>query len=330
MLNLNKLFQTSVHSLTSLVITLSAEYESLGNYVEEYLIASLNEINKTIFYADRYFSFDSVKEIFVSSSLFGGDNLVIVKFKTKPTVEQSKQLIELMNLANVENRLFLICDKLDKKDLAGSWVGLFDEVLAISGDISESRVWVNHMLKASELTISDAAFELLLNLNQNNYTQLRQEVNKFTFLYPAGYDINYQDAMEQLTDNAQFNVFALSNAYLVGDLELSTKIFNNVCVDSENIILLIWLIAEDLRKLIQIKNAVKNGQSVQSVMPALRIWGDAVSSFQIANQRISYTLLLELLNEVAQVDIAVKGLSTEKPMFLLEKIIAKFCGEKAC
>ncbi|MDD3266279.1 MAG: DNA polymerase III subunit delta [Burkholderiales bacterium] len=329
MLNLNKFFQANIEHLNSFVISFGEEYGSLANYIEDYIASSLIDVKKDTFLADRYFSFDVVKEIFLSSSLFGDSNLVIVRFKTKPTIEQSKQLLELIKLVNSENRLLLQCDKLDKKDLASGWVGAFDDILILSGDSSESRVWINHMLKASGITIQESALELLLNLNQNNYTQLRQEVHKFTFLYPANYEINYEDALEQLTDNAQFNVFALSNAYLMGDVNRSLKIFSNVCIDSENVILLIWLISEDIRKLLQIKNAVKNGQNIDSAIASLRVWGDAVNALKFAHNRLSYNLLLSILDEIARVDLAIKGLLPDSCNPMLEKIVMKFCQKDA-
>lgn len=329
MLNLSKFFQTDVNNINSLLITSESDYDSLRNYVEEYFISSFVDTTKNVFLADRYFSFDDVKEMFSSASLFGGSNLAIVRFKTKPTVEQSKQLLELINLINSENRLLLQCDKLEKKDLSNAWISVFDMALSLSGDISESRIWVNHMLKSADITINDSAFDLLLNLNQNNYTQLSQEVNKFTFLYPANYEISYQDAMEQLTDNAQFNVFALSNAYLIGNVDKTIKIFRNVCVDSENAILLIWLISEDIRKLLQIKNYVKNGQSVSTAVASLRVWGDGVDALKAAHSRLSYNLLLELLDNVAKVDLSIKGLMSDDYNYMLEQIIIKFCQKDA-
>lgn len=325
MLNLSKFFQININQINSFVITSIDDYDSLSNYVENYFVLSLANISKNNFLADRYFSFNVVKEIFSSSSLFGESNIVIVKFKTKPTAEQSKELLELMSLINSENRLILQCDKLEKKDLTSSWIGAFDDVLVLSGDSTESRSWVNHMLKAHGITIHDSAFDILLSLNQNNYTQLYQEVNKFTFLYPSNYEISYQDAMEQLTDNAQFNVFALSNVYLLGDINKALKIFHNVCVDNENIILLIWLITEDVRKLIQIKNAVKNGVNIQSAISSLRVWGDAIYALQSAHQRLGYNDLLEVLDDLSKIDFAVKGLLSTNSAYMLEKIITKFC-----
>lgn len=290
---------------------------TLGRLGTEYLRHSFN--------ADRYFNFQVVQELLQNSSLFGDKNFVEVVFKTKPTAEQQKQLLEFIHLFDEQSFLCLTCDKLDKKELSAPWIqqqhGLF---LPLLGDVNESRVWATYLFQSAKLGIDPAGLDLLLNMNQNNLAQLQQEISKLCLLYTAPYEISFADAKENLVDNAQFNVFALSNAYLSGNSALAYKIFVNVCGSIEDSILVLWNFAEDLRKLIRIKGALKNDQNFNNAISGLRIWGESIALFRQANQRISYQQLLIYLDELAQIDCMIKGIKSWAALIKLERLIINF------
>ena len=284
------------------------------------------------FTADRYFDFAVIEDIMRSSSLFAEKNLLLVSFKTKPTLEQQKKLSILYGLLDENNYLILTCDKLDKKDLASDWLKYYDKAglfFILNGDISEARTFVKYRFGEYNFAIDEDALELLLELNQGNLTQLNQEINKLSLLFNAPYTITLEDAQLHLIDNSNYSIYALSEAYLLGNLTLTRKIFKNVCIANEEVILMSWNLGEDLRKLIKIKNLQKTEANFRTIAGAFRIWGNSIVAFEKAASRLSYVQILEYFDDLAKIDMAVKGIRQEDPILLLEKLLTDICiGKK--
>lgn len=329
-MSLNKLFSSELSQFNSLIVSATEDCDAIMSYIEDLLIKQLGvRFKRKTCFVDRFFDLQDVNDIISSTSLFGDANLIVLRFKTKPSIEQAKKLIVIFEHLNEDNKILLFCDKLDKKDQSAEWLnsGIKHSgmLISISGDLKEARLWADHILANNNLSMDKNALDLLLNYNQNNLTQLYQELNKFCLLYQSGYSISYNDAVEQLTDNAQFNVFALSSAYLNGNLTLALKIFNNVCQEVEDTILVVWNLSEDLRKLIQIKNALRSSNNFTNAISGLRIWGDSINAFQIANERISYQLLLSSYDDLAVIDKIVKGLESGDVFAKLQQVIFNLC-----
>lgn len=322
-MNLNKLLNTNIVEINSAIIAASEDNAALVNYIETWLQSKLGaRYNKKTYQADRYFNIAVIFDELNANSLFGDANFIIIRFKTKPSIEQAKLIEQAFELANSDNFILLVCDKLDKKDTAAAWVMAANLYVALSGDVDEARMWALHKFSSTGLQIEDDALEFILTMNYGNYTQLNQDIERISFLFVNHpQKINKDDVVAQLTDNAQYNIFALSAAYLNGDSDLSLKIFDNVCQATEDAILLMWTIGEDLRKLIQIKNELRNNPNIMTILPKLRIWGNATNSFQLANRRLTYSFLLNCLNDLAQIDTVIKGLKSGDGIFLLRQLI---------
>ena len=71
--------------------------------------------------------------------------------------------------------------------------------------------------------------------------------------------------------------------------------------------MLLWAVAEDIRILIRLAAAFKQGQSVQSVRNSLRLWGDKQTLAPIAVKRIPAVRLIEALKTCAKIDRIIKG-----------------------
>ena len=71
--------------------------------------------------------------------------------------------------------------------------------------------------------------------------------------------------------------------------------------------MLLWAVAEDIRTLIRLTAALKQGQSVQSVRNSLRLWGDKQTLAPMAAGRIHIGRLLAALQTCAKIDRIIKG-----------------------
>ncbi len=299
------------------------------NFLREQRLARLadNYLRNT-YAADRYFQFAVVEELVRSNSLFGDKNWIEVSFKTKPTIEQQQQLISLLPLLDENNYLIISCDKLDKKDQGSSWFKKWNEAgdsLLLVGSEGELRQWTLSLLDVFKLKLDNAALDLLLEMNQSNPAQLHQELIRLSWLFPTSSVISYNELKALLLDNSQFTVFAISNHYLRGDVAEVKKVYAQAVQLTEDAILLIWQLSEDLRKLIKIKSALRSNPDFRAVVGDLRVWGESIASFNQAHQRLSYQQILSYLDELAQIDGMIKGIVIGDPLVKLEQLVINFC-----
>ena len=169
------------------------------------------------------------------------------------------------------------------------------------------------------------AKEMLLNMNHGNALQLIADIDKLSYLYPKNSNITAVDIEEHLMDNSLYNIFQLSPAYLSGDLDKSIIIFNNIYQSASDLILICWVITEDIRRLLKLKVLIKQGNTEQQALRSLRLWGDSVKTIPKANQRLEYLNLIELLDDMATIDLMIKGVLLGDLRLKFLYVITKLC-----
>lgn len=329
LLSLSNFLTTALTKSSGVLLSAPEESSVMINFLREQRLARLadNYLRNT-YAADRYFQFAVIEELVRSNSLFGDKNWIEVSFKTKPTIEQQQQLISLLPLLDENNYLIISCDKLDKKDQGSSWFKKWNEAgdsLLLAGSEGELRQWTLSLLDVFKLKLDNAALDLLLEMNQSNPAQLHQELIRLSWLFPTSSVISYNELKALLLDNSQFTVFAISNHYLRGDVAEVRKVYVQAVQSTEEAILLIWQLGEDLRKLIKIKSALRSNPDFRAVVGDLRIWGESIAPFNQAHQRLSYQQILSYLDELARIDGMIKGIVVGDPLVKLEQLVFNFC-----
>lgn len=318
-------------STQAYLISANPEFEPLVNDLVAALHTKLHGYDYRVkLDVDRYSNLAEVIEIVQSNSLFTNKNFIELRFKSKPSLEQQQQLLQLILLLDENNFLCICCDKLDKKDLAATWLTAWRstaELVIVSGEFGEIRHWVQYRFQLSGLSCEIAAAELLIEMNQGNLVQLHQEINKLSLLFATPYQISYQDISAHVVDNVQYNIFALSAAYLRGNLVLAQRIFINLCQNTEDAILVVWSLSEDIRRLFRICGAYKANPQINFMraIDGLRIWGDAVAGFRAAYERLSYPNLIAAFEQLALIDCSLKGLKPGAALLQLEQLIIGMC-----
>lgn len=85
------------------------------------------------------------------------------------------------------------------------------------------------------------------------------------------------------------------------------RLLDSLEAEGEEPVLLLWAVAEDVRTLIRLAAALKQGQSVQAVRNSLRLWGERQTLAPAALKRIGAARLIEALQTCARIDRIIKG-----------------------
>ncbi len=123
LLSLNDyLLQNKIANLS--VISCAEDSYALMDYLIQQFQLKLGDCRRHKFIADRYFKFNTVTEIINSGSLFDDAVYIEINYKTKPTVDQQKEIIQLVEQLNDNTHLLITTDKLTKTDLTTAWMKL--------------------------------------------------------------------------------------------------------------------------------------------------------------------------------------------------------------
>ncbi len=325
-MNLNNILNSKLKKVY--LIYDNEEYYSLVDYVVTSLKTNFAPTNINSYSVDRYFNYQQIFDLINTQSLFHDKNYFELKYQTKPTVEHQQYLIKLIDMLDDYSLLIITTNKLTKKDIGLEWVKQVNKH-GLSVSITNNNIHdiINYKLNQKNITIDATAIDELISLNQNNTVILLNIINQLEILFPLKSHITNKDIIEYNQNNSQYNIYELSNAYLNGDITTALRILHNIYEKPEDAILIMWLITEDIRKLIKIKNLQKKKLPFNQIVEQLKIWGSATALWQKSSNRLSYQHLIAIFNLLSQLDMVVKGLKADDSKLLLGLIIKQICAK---
>lgn len=205
----------------------------------------------------------------------------------------------------------IMLPKLERAQTQAKWFA----ALASAGMVAEAKAigpnvlpqWIEGRLQQQGLRIEPEALALFAERVEGNLLAAKQEIDKLALLYPEGKTLSTAEAEQAVADVARFDVFQLAAAWMGGDAARALHLLDGLQAEGEEPVLLLWAVAEDIRTLLRLAAALKQGQSVQSVRNSLRLWGDKQTLAPLAVRRIAVSKLIAALQECARIDRIIKG-----------------------
>ena len=142
---------------------------------------------------------------------------------------------------------------------------------------------------------------------EGNLLAAHQEIQKLALLYPEG-ELTQEQVESAVLDVARFNVFKLTEAALAGQTARVQRMLEGLQAEGVAAVLVHHTLAEDIRNLKRVKDAVLAGRPLPMVMREQRIWGVKERLFERIVPGLSATAVNRLLWAAHQVDGIVKGL----------------------
>ena len=142
---------------------------------------------------------------------------------------------------------------------------------------------------------------------EGNLLAAHQEIQKLALLYPAG-ELSQAQVESAVLNVARYDVFKLSEAVLGGQVARVQRMLDGLQAEGEAEVLVHYTLAEDIRALKRVKDAMAAGQPLPMALKAQRIWGPRERLFERVLPRLSPARLNNLLQSAHQVDGIVKGL----------------------
>ena len=94
---------------------------------------------------------------------------------------------------------------------------------------------------------------------------------------------------------------------MAGDMARVARLLDGLQAEGDEPVLMLWSVAEDIRTMIRLAAALRQGKTVAQVRNELRLWGDKAQYAAQAAYRFSAGQWLEWLQECAKIDRQIKG-----------------------
>ena len=271
--------------------------------------------------AGAHFDWSEVLASGGAMSLFADKQLLEIRIPSgKPGKEGSVALQQLAESAvgNDSTLTIVILPRLDKATKSTAWfAALENNGISVQIDPIERHAlpaWIAQRLHAQQQRVAEGesgqhTLQFFADRVEGNLLAAHQEIQKLALLYPEG-ELSFEQVERAVLNVARYDVFKLTEAVLSGQPLRVQRMLDGLKAEGEAEVLVHYTLAEEIRALKRVKDAVAAGKALPMVLREQRIWGPRERLFERVLPRLSVGMLEKLLQSAHQVDGIVKGLKT--------------------
>jgi len=167
--------------------------------------------------------------------------------------------------------------------------------------------WIAERLARQGQRATRQTLALLAERCEGNLLAARQEIEKLGLLLPEG-EIGAEAVLRVVTDVARYDVFELSEAWLLGDAARAIRIIAALEAEGEGLPLLLWQLGEDVHAVASVLDAVGTGVPIAAAIRNARAWGKRQAAMERAARRVTPGAIAPLLAALARLDAVSKGI----------------------
>ncbi|MCL1961483.1 MAG: DNA polymerase III subunit delta [Desulfovibrionaceae bacterium] len=288
-----------------------------------------------------HFDWSAVLAASQSLSLFADRQMVEVRIPSgKPGKDGAAALQQLASSAAAGDATLtlVLLPRLDRQSRAGAWFTALDGAgVTVQIDPVERAAlpqWIAQRLLAQGQRVKPGeegqrALAFFTDRVEGNLLAAHQEIAKLGLLYPQG-ELSSEQIEDAVLNVARYDVFKLSEAVLGGQRARVQRMLDGLQAEGESEVLAHYTLAEDIRALKRVKDAVAAGRPLPLALREQRIWGLRERLFERALPRLTDGQLTNLLYAAHQVDGIVKGLKhsgwPQDPWQALHRLAQSLCG----
>lgn len=269
--------------------------------------------------AGAHFDWGEVLAAAGSMSLFADKQIIEVRIPSgKPGKDGSVMIQQLASQAagNADTLTLVMLPRLDKLTKQGAWfAALENSGVTIAIEPVERAAlpqWIAQRLQAQGQRVAagvegQQTLQFFTDRVEGNLLAAFQEIQKLGLLHPAG-ELSLAQVESAVLNVARYDVFKLSEAVLGGQPARVQRMLDGLQAEGVAEVLVHWAIAEDIRALKRVKDAIANGRPMPMALREQRIWGIKERLFERVLPQLTTPLLADLLGAAHTVDGIVKGL----------------------
>ncbi|HEX6706889.1 MAG TPA: DNA polymerase III subunit delta [Albitalea sp.] len=250
-------------------------------------------------------------------SLFADRQLIEIRIPSgKPGKDGSEALQRYCETLSDDVITLVHLPRLDRQQQQSAWFAALDAAgLAIRIDPIERKAlpqWIAQRLAAQSQRVQGGepgqqTLAFFADRVEGNLLAAHQEIQKLALLYPAG-ELSFEQVEAAVLNVARYDVFKLGEAVLAGQVDRALRMLDGLQAEGEAAVLVHWTLAEDIRALKRVRDAIAAGRPLPMALREARVWGVKERLFERAVPLFTDNALAQLLHAAQVCDGLVKGL----------------------
>ena len=269
--------------------------------------------------AGAHFDWSAVLAAGGSLSLFADRQIVEIRIPSgKPGKDGSAALQRIAQAAqgNDSTLTLVSLPRLDAQTRKGAWFAALDgQGVSVQVDPVERAAlphWIAQRLAAQGQRVAageqgQRTLQFFADRVEGNLLAAHQEIQKLALLYPEG-ELAFEQVEQAVLNVARYDVFKLSEAVLSGQLARAMRMLDGLQAEGEAEVLVHWALAEDIRSIKRVKDAMAAGKPLPMALRENCVWGPKERLMERLLPRVSDAQAAQLLQSAHTVDGIVKGL----------------------
>ena len=274
--------------------------------------------------AGAHFNWSEVHAAGASMSLFADKLILDLRIPSgKPGKEGSAALQQIAEQSkdNDSTLTVVLLPRLDKATKSSAWFTALENYgVTLQVEPVERQAlpqWIAQRLGAQGQRVAAGlegqhTLQFFADRVEGNLLAAHQEIQKLALLYPptAANDgvLTLEQVESAVLNVARYDVFKLGEAVLAGQHLRVQRMVDGLQAEGVAEVLVHYTLAEDIRSLKRVKDAVSAGRPLPQVLREQRVWGHRERLFERVLPQLTPAVLNRLLQSAHQVDGVVKGM----------------------
>ena len=285
---------------------------------------------REVFVAEAHFRWDGFVAAGASPGLFSARRLIDLRIPSgKPGSDGAAALVRYAARLGPDDVTLVTLPRLDRAAQGSDWF----TALASAGaavavptlERAELPAWIAARLARNHQRAESETLAFLADRCEGNLIAAHQEIEKLALLLPQGM-LDHDDVEEVVADVARYDVRDLSEAWLSGDAARMLRVVAMLRSVAEPVNLALWQLAEDVRAIAAVHDALRGGIPIAAAVRTARAWGRRQAALERAARRASPGTTAPLLHELAGIDALAKGHGFGDAWDALVSVALALCG----
>lgn len=324
-LNLDQLPAALQRGLAGAYLVSGEEHLLLGEAADAIRVAARAQgyTDRRVFFVDRGFSWDELRNESQSLSLFAERRLFEFRLPTGKPDKGAAQLAELAASPPPDVITLVLTEKLDRKASDAAWVQAFAQhgAWVHVRRVGEAQLpdWLAARARSAGYQLEESAARLIAERTEGNLLAAHQELSRLGLLSRDG-RIDVALVLQSVGDSARYDVMQLSTAAAEGDALRAVHILQGLHSEGVEPTLILWAVVRELRGLWQ----ARERQRLRS--GGASSWNIAAKPTDRALARLRSLPLPALLRQAGDADRIIKGMAAGDAWSALLGLVAAFAG----
>jgi DNA polymerase-3 subunit delta len=250
-------------------------------------------------------------------SLFAERQLIEIRIPNgKPGKDGSEALQRYCKTLADDVVTLVQLPKLDRQQQSGAWFGALDAAgVMLRVEPVERRelpAWIARRLAAQGQRVDDGeagqrTLAFFADRVEGNLLAAHQELQKLALLYPQGM-LAFDQIEAAVLNVARYDVYKLGEAVLAGQVARALRMLDGLRAEGESAVFVHWTLAEDIRALKRLHDAVAQGKPLPMALREQRVWGVKEKLFERVLPLLADHQLAHLIAAAQVCDGIIKGL----------------------